>query len=70
MENKILNKNNWKYFFNLQIVNESQVLESAGFVNVRAEDKTDMFVDMLKRELKRTTAIKDDFIQASENIWY
>ena len=40
-----------------------QVLESVGFVNVRAEDRTDLFVASLKRELKEATSIRTEFIQ-------
>ncbi|XP_013391180.1 phosphoethanolamine N-methyltransferase-like [Lingula anatina] len=40
-----------------------KLLEKVGFVNVRAEDRTDHFIDVLQRELKRTESIKDDFIK-------
>lgn len=42
-----------------------QLLEDVGFVNVKAEDKTDLFVRMLKKELKRLTDIHDDFVKVS-----
>lgn len=41
-----------------------QLLEEAGFVNVRAEDRTELFVRMLKKELKRLTDSRDEFIKA------
>ncbi|XP_059144451.1 uncharacterized protein LOC131931640 [Physella acuta] len=39
-----------------------KVLEEAGFVNVRAEDRTQQFADILKVEIARTESIKDEFI--------
>ena len=39
-----------------------QVLEEAGFINVEAEDRTDLFVESLKKELVKTEAIKEQFI--------
>jgi phosphoethanolamine N-methyltransferase len=39
-----------------------KVLEEVGFVSVKAEDRTDMFVESLKKELNRINDIKDDFI--------
>jgi len=41
------------------------VLEDVGFVNVRAEDRTELFVRMLKKELKRLTDIRDEFVKVS-----
>lgn len=40
-----------------------QLLEDVGFVNVRAEDRTDQFVNMLKKELQRMKDIREDFIK-------
>ncbi|KAK3086427.1 hypothetical protein FSP39_018332 [Pinctada imbricata] len=40
-----------------------EVLEEAGFVNVRADDRTDLFVESLKKEIRNTEKIKDEFIQ-------
>ena len=42
-----------------------QVLEEAGFVNVVAEDRTEQFMEVLKNELNRTEAIKEEFINVS-----
>jgi len=42
-----------------------QLLEDVGFVNVRAEDRTELFVRMLKKELKRLTDIRDEFVKVS-----
>ncbi|XP_041376534.1 phosphoethanolamine N-methyltransferase-like isoform X2 [Gigantopelta aegis] len=39
-----------------------KVLEAAGFSNVRAEDKTDLFVSVLKGELSRTEMMEKDFV--------
>lgn len=40
-----------------------KVLEKAGFVNVKADDRTDLFVESLEKELVRTETIKDDFVK-------
>ena len=40
-----------------------QLLEQAGFVNVRAEDRSQQFIQVLKRELKTTEAIREEFIK-------
>ncbi|XP_030622652.1 phosphoethanolamine methyltransferase [Chanos chanos] len=40
-----------------------QFLEEAGFTNVRAEDRTAQFIHVIKTELERAEAIKDEFIQ-------
>jgi len=42
-----------------------QLLEDIGFVSVQAEDRTELFVRMLKKELKRLTDIRDEFIKVS-----
>ncbi|KAE8986360.1 Phosphoethanolamine [Phytophthora rubi] len=39
-----------------------KVLESVGFTSVVAEDRTNHFVDVLKEELARTLAHKEDFV--------
>lgn len=39
------------------------VLESVGFTDVVAEDRTEHFVEVLKEELERTLINKDEFIQ-------
>jgi len=41
-----------------------QLLEEAGFVSVRAEDRTQLFVRMLEKELKRLTDSHDEFVKA------
>jgi phosphoethanolamine N-methyltransferase len=40
-----------------------RVLERVGFVQVKAEDRTDHFVDVLKNELKRTYQNKKQFVE-------
>lgn len=40
-----------------------QLLEQAGFVRVRAEDRSKQFIQVLERELKTTETIKDDFVK-------
>ncbi|KAK7505822.1 hypothetical protein BaRGS_00003093 [Batillaria attramentaria] len=40
-----------------------KLLEEAGFVNVRAEDRSEQFKQVLQRELKTAEAIKNEFIQ-------
>lgn len=42
-----------------------QFLEEAGFCNVRAEDRTAQFIEVIEAELKRAEAIKEEFIQVS-----
>lgn len=52
----------------LNISNERsflQFLEEAGFCNVRAEDRTAQFIEVIEAELKRAEAIKEEFIQVS-----
>ena len=39
------------------------LLKDTGFVNIKAEDKTDMFSDYLNKELTYLNSIKDEFIQ-------
>ncbi|CAN9515035.1 unnamed protein product [Ophioblennius macclurei] len=38
-------------------------IEEAGFSNVRAEDRTTQFISVIKAELQRAEAIKDEFIE-------
>lgn len=38
-------------------------IEQAGFCNVRAEDRTAQFIQVIKTELQRAEAIKDQFIE-------
>jgi len=40
-------------------------LEEVGFVNVRAEDRTELFVRMLKKQLKRLADMRNKFVQVS-----
>ena len=40
-----------------------QLLEQAGFVNVRAEDRSKQFLQVLHREIRTTEAIRDEFIK-------
>lgn len=40
-------------------------MEKAGFVNVKADDRTDLFVESLEKELVRTETIKDDFVKVT-----
>jgi len=40
-----------------------KIIEKVGFTKVQALDKTEMFINVLKRELKETKEIKDDFIK-------
>ncbi|KAM8939260.1 uncharacterized protein RCH25_052842 [Pelodytes ibericus] len=41
-----------------------QFLEKVGFVNVEAEDRTDQFVEVLNKELKRTQEFKQEFLES------
>lgn len=47
----------------LSVPDYGKVLEEAGFICVRAEDRTSQFKQVLDRELVRTETIKDDFIK-------
>ncbi|XP_045887436.1 phosphomethylethanolamine N-methyltransferase-like, partial [Micropterus dolomieu] len=38
-------------------------IEEAGFCNVRAEDRTPQFIQVIKTELQRAEVIKDEFIE-------
>ncbi|XP_075902732.1 phosphoethanolamine methyltransferase isoform X2 [Nelusetta ayraudi] len=40
-----------------------KLLEEAGFCNVRAEDRTVQFIEVIETELKRAEAIKEEFIE-------
>lgn len=40
-----------------------KVLEDAGFVQVKAEDRTDLFIQSLKNELVKFETIKEEFVQ-------
>ena len=42
-----------------------QLLEEVGFVNVRTEDRTETLERMLKKELKRLTDNRDEFLKVS-----
>ena len=41
-----------------------RLLEAAGFADVRAEDATDKFIDIMKREADRLAADPDEFVDA------
>lgn len=40
-----------------------QFIQEAGFSKVRAEDRTAQFIEVIKTELQRAEAIKDEFIK-------
>ena len=40
-----------------------QLLTRVGFSDVKAEDKTELFVRMLNKELKRLTGMREQFIK-------
>lgn len=40
-----------------------QIFTNLGFKNVKALDRTDLFVESLKNELKKMDQIKDEFIK-------
>jgi len=42
-----------------------QLLEEVGFVSVRAEDRSETFLRILKKELKRLTDNRDKFLKVS-----
>ena len=44
------------------------MLQDVGFVNVKAEDRTDQFVKMLEKELKHIENIKEDFVKVSHDL--
>ena len=41
------------------------MLEEAGFTRVDAMDKSDLFVETMKREISQLESIKESFIEAS-----
>ncbi|KAK2150774.1 hypothetical protein LSH36_390g02124 [Paralvinella palmiformis] len=41
-----------------------KILEKVGFVNVKAEDRTSLFIEVLSKELKKMETVKDEFLQA------
>ena len=43
----------------------TQILEQAGFSGVKAVDRTDLFVEMLKAELVRINAGRKEFVKVS-----
>uniref|UniRef100_A0A2C9L659 phosphoethanolamine N-methyltransferase n=1 Tax=Biomphalaria glabrata TaxID=6526 RepID=A0A2C9L659_BIOGL len=47
-----------------------KVLEEAGFINVKAEDKTQQFADILKIEIERTESNKEEFIKQFDEDGY
>ena len=47
-----------------------QLLSKAGFSNVVAKDRTDLFVASLKKELAYTQSIKEEFIKVRYSIFY
>ncbi|XP_059147708.1 uncharacterized protein LOC131935364 [Physella acuta] len=47
-----------------------KVLEEAGFVNVRAEDRTQQFADSLNTEIARAESIKDEFLNEFDEEGY
>ncbi|KAH9503431.1 hypothetical protein Btru_067923 [Bulinus truncatus] len=47
-----------------------KVLEDAGFINVKAEDKTGQFADILKVEIARTENNKEEFIKQFDEAGY
>jgi len=47
----------------LPVKDYGEVLESVGFVNVNAMDRTEQFISVLKSEIVKTENIKDDFIK-------
>ncbi|BFZ12596.1 hypothetical protein BsWGS_15635 [Bradybaena similaris] len=47
-----------------------KVLEEAGFINVRAEDRTQQFADILRAEIARTENIKEEFIEEFDEDGY
>ncbi|KAK2142169.1 hypothetical protein LSH36_988g00035 [Paralvinella palmiformis] len=46
------------------------ILEKVGFVNVKAEDKTSLFIDVLSKELKKMETVKDEFLQVCNFKFY
>ena len=42
-------------------------MEKAGFTNVQADDRTDLFVECLESELKKTEGMRDEFIKVGSN---
>ena len=45
-----------------------QLLEEVGFTPVAARDKTDLFTEVLQRELTRIQTTKESFIQVDRSL--
>ena len=43
-------------------------MEKAGFTNVQADDRTDLFVGCLESELKKTEGMRDEFIKVGQTM--
>lgn len=46
-----------------------QFLSEVGFSNVRAEDRTDQFIQVIKSELQRAEEMKEEFIQVNTHTY-
>lgn len=46
-----------------------QFLSEVGFSNVRAEDRTDQFIQVIKTELQRAEEMKEEFIQVNTHTY-
>lgn len=53
------------YFMSSVLSLPLQFIEEAGFSSVQAEDRTPQFIQVIKTELQRAEAIKDEFIEVS-----
>jgi len=47
-----------------------KVLETAGFVNVRAEDRSEQFANVIRSEIVKTESIRDEFVQEFDDAGY
>jgi phosphoethanolamine N-methyltransferase len=45
-----------------------ELLSNVGFVNVRAEDRTEQFVQVLQTELARIKSIENEFTKVNSNV--
>merc|ERR1712150_112329 len=47
-----------------------KVLENAGFINVKAEDRSEQFAGVLRSEIEKTESIKAEFIREFDEAGY
>jgi len=57
-----------KILFSLFFIIIFKVIEKVGFTQVKAEDKTEMFIRVLQRELGELRGMKNDYIKVINSL--